>query len=172
MDDYIYKESRGIMGNRLTVSRLHDKSEAKAFVNEITTNGELDFNKIIPLSVQNEKERQEKWGSKYNAADTQIVVGESEPIKIMFNTSFVVFEIVKALSEKYPDLQIVYEYSDEYAICGGISEWENGKEHEGCEYPYKAEELLQVFREIWGRFPDFDLEKHIKAGEKADIEIE
>ena len=111
MDDYFYKESRGIMGNRLTVSGLHDKSEAKAFVNEITTNGKLDFNKIIPLSVQNEKERQEKWSSKYNAADTQIVVGESEPIKIMFNTSFVVFEIVKALSEKYPDLQIVYEYS-------------------------------------------------------------
>ena len=133
---------------------------------------ELDFNKIIPLEEKCETEREKNWGSKYNATDTQIQAEEKEQIKIMFNTSFVVFGIVKALSEKFPDLNIVYEYSDEFANCSGISEWRGGKEYEGCDYPYKTEESLSVFRMIWGRFPDFDCDEHIRQGEKKPAELE
>lgn len=167
-----YRDSRGIMGNCLTISGLSGQEAAESFMNGITENGNLDFNKIIPLKEKCETEREKNWGSKYNATDTQIQAEEKEQIKIMFNTSFVVFGIVKALSEKFPALDIVYEYSDEFANCSGISEWRGGKEYEGCDYPYKTEESLSVFRMIWGRFPDFDCDEHIRQGEKKPAELE
>lgn len=127
-----YRDCRGIMGNCLTISGLSGQEAAESFMNGITENGNLDFNKIIPLEEKCETEREKNWGSKYNATDTQIQAEEKEQIKIMFNTSFVVFGIVKALSEKFPDLDIVYEYSDYLQIAAAYRNGGEAKNTKGA----------------------------------------
>ena len=95
----------------------------------------------------------ENWGSKWNAYQTE----ELEDNTIEFNTAWSnVKPVILALSEKFPDVEMNYQWYDEDIGCNmGDVTFKDGECIDSIEFEAFSKEAFEFAAEMWG----FDLEE-------------
>ena len=88
------------------------------------------------------------WGSKWSAYNTEIV----EDNTIEFNTAWSdVKPIILALSEKFPDVEMKYQWSDEDIGCNmGDVTFKDGECVDSIEFEACSKEAFEFAAEMWG----------------------
>lgn len=140
---------------------------------------ELDFEKIVPMpeelntygNLDSCDWREHNWGTKWNAYHTQI--NDIEKADIYFDTAgSQVPQIIKALSEKYPDCKFEYEYAEERAGgYAGFYDYENGIAVSYADYDEGCKEAYQMFFALWGQEDEFKFNPKTNTYEPIDEEV-
>lgn len=88
------------------------------------------------------------WGSKWNAYQTEII----EDNTIEFNTAWSnVKPVVHALSEKFPDIEMNYQWADEDIGCNvGDVTFKDGECIDEISFQSNSKEAFEFAAEMWG----------------------
>lgn len=123
------------MPNHITNRIVFDSKEQDRVIRQITTNGQVDFNRLIPMPIHvyaanttQEDEQdfklnwwtwcRENWGTKWNAYETEIFSGA-----ITFKTAWSVsYPFIVAFANTLK-MKFVHEYIDEGFNFWGVDEW-------------------------------------------------
>lgn len=113
----------------------------------------------------------DNWGTKWNAYHTQI--NNLEKADIYFDTANAAApQIIKALSEKYPDHKFEYEYAEEQAgINAGYYDYENGIAVKFEEYADGCKEAYQMYFALWGQEDEYKFNPKTDTYEPIDGEV-
>jgi hypothetical protein len=106
----------------------------------------------------------DKWGTKWNSFDT-VIDGNI----IEFLTAWTdVSDLMRKLSEKYPDNTFYYDFAEEQAgLYAGQFAFENGEEIGGGHFEEYSKEAYEKYFEIWGSAEDYKYNKRTKTYERA-----
>lgn len=113
----------------------------------------------------------DNWGTKWNACHTQI--NDLEKADIYFNTAgSQATQIIKALSEKYPDHKFEYEYAEERAGgYAGFYNYENGIAVSYADYAEGCKEAYQMYFALWGQEDEYKFNPNTGTYEPIDGEV-
>jgi len=115
--------------------------------------------------------REYNWGTKWNAYETQI--NDLEKADIYFNTAgSQATQIIKALSEKYPDHKFEYEYAEDRAGgYAGFYDYENGIAVSYADYAEGCKEAYQMYFALWGQEDEYEFNPLKGTYERIDGEV-